>query len=765
MVHILARIRAFLYEGIERFGMSSVVEGIPTLLHIAVFLFFAGLIEFLFPINHIIACTVLSIVSVCGFLYTTVTILPAIFRNCPYRTPLSTIYWQFTQTLHQLPFKIYMYVYTQLGVWRLVLPPRLSHGHSISMKEDVEIVATGDSQGCHERDLRALQWTMQCLTEDSELEPFVEGISALHSGASREKIRFRITKTVVDLLFDGKSQLLARTIRLLKTCEEPGALADGSRRKRVIICQHAITLLFRELNTSLSSYHDPIMLHGLLKAECVLLAHTLAKLQKDEVPAIASSANSLATTVLAYLHATVTVLNDIDRSLRSMIAIDVLKLLDILDAIDGVFGLLPTIALSLEPSALIRDHPVVTTLRGERLPHYLCCHPGALSSADQRNRVITFLQAVYVTAPHFPCNRYSFSVFHSTARCLVTLRNHDVQSIALYASCATARLAYHLQSDVVYWLEEQNYSDADHCFWALDTLEVLSNLDGAAMADLQRELMLGHGYSTLASPAFNTKWEKLRPRYRRTEIQPSAETLQLSPDSLEQFKQEFRLYTTGGDIKSDFALAEKVYLTQGHIIVLITLLQSIETSPGFLSDDVLQIALRTIQFITRGLTAQFSSHTAQSHLVNLIGKITKSLVRRDGSDLPNRVVGAELVSGVQVLHVEHDPQAVAASAAKTTSPASRDLVIKMIQALLKILGTIRDPDSIDDAKVTAKEVADDSVAPNLVRETAAYTLHQVRMPAHCADILFVNDFVSPAGYCETIPSSDSMKNRNHPGPY
>ncbi|KAI0060728.1 hypothetical protein BV25DRAFT_1806932, partial [Artomyces pyxidatus] len=45
--HQRARIRAFLFQGIENSGAKAVVDGIPTLLHVAVFLFIAGMYDFI----------------------------------------------------------------------------------------------------------------------------------------------------------------------------------------------------------------------------------------------------------------------------------------------------------------------------------------------------------------------------------------------------------------------------------------------------------------------------------------------------------------------------------------------------------------------------------------------------------------------------------------------------------------------------------------------------------------------------------------------
>ncbi|TDL13837.1 hypothetical protein BD410DRAFT_707430, partial [Rickenella mellea] len=89
-----ARIRSFLYEGIETFRMKAVVEAIPALLHVSLFLFLIGLVIFLFPISLPIATTMLAILVLVVAMYMVVTILPIYYRHCPYRTPLSSPCWR-----------------------------------------------------------------------------------------------------------------------------------------------------------------------------------------------------------------------------------------------------------------------------------------------------------------------------------------------------------------------------------------------------------------------------------------------------------------------------------------------------------------------------------------------------------------------------------------------------------------------------------------------------------------------------------------------
>jgi Family of unknown function (DUF6535) len=53
-----ARMRAFFANGVEKMHIAQVVEGLPTLIHLSLFLFFAGLAIFLFNINHAVFSSV-----------------------------------------------------------------------------------------------------------------------------------------------------------------------------------------------------------------------------------------------------------------------------------------------------------------------------------------------------------------------------------------------------------------------------------------------------------------------------------------------------------------------------------------------------------------------------------------------------------------------------------------------------------------------------------------------------------------------------------
>ncbi|KAN0131605.1 hypothetical protein V8E53_010447 [Lactarius tabidus] len=84
-----ARIRAFFSEGVEKSLLLWAVETLPALLHISLFLFFAGLVVFLFNIELTMFSLVLSWVSICAALYGCITVMPIFFHDSPYNTPLS----------------------------------------------------------------------------------------------------------------------------------------------------------------------------------------------------------------------------------------------------------------------------------------------------------------------------------------------------------------------------------------------------------------------------------------------------------------------------------------------------------------------------------------------------------------------------------------------------------------------------------------------------------------------------------------------------
>jgi hypothetical protein len=70
--------------------MHAFVEVIPFLLHLSLFLFFGGLIAFLQPVNPILVYLICGVLGAFITVYFTLTVLPLIALDSPYKNPLST---------------------------------------------------------------------------------------------------------------------------------------------------------------------------------------------------------------------------------------------------------------------------------------------------------------------------------------------------------------------------------------------------------------------------------------------------------------------------------------------------------------------------------------------------------------------------------------------------------------------------------------------------------------------------------------------------
>ena len=94
-----ARVRSFLFLGTEIYKMRFAVQIAPTLLHLSVYLFFAGLVLVFRTINKSVAIAVDVSVGVFGVAYIALSILPCLDVRCPYRTPLSYFLWYPTHAI------------------------------------------------------------------------------------------------------------------------------------------------------------------------------------------------------------------------------------------------------------------------------------------------------------------------------------------------------------------------------------------------------------------------------------------------------------------------------------------------------------------------------------------------------------------------------------------------------------------------------------------------------------------------------------------
>ncbi|KAJ7134051.1 hypothetical protein C8R43DRAFT_639752 [Mycena crocata] len=182
-----ARIFSYLYYGLKRFNMHLVVEAIPLLLHTSLFLFFAGLLAFLSPVNKAIMAISAATLAIMMLVYAYFTLLPLYWSDCPYRTPISGALWR-------------LQIFVRGLVRRPDSPPEKG------MVDTVFSEATRPSADRDHRDSRALSWTLRSLNDDDELEPFLEAIP--------------------DLLYDSRGRRFRYDENIRAVCRSDGNLAQ-----------------------------------------------------------------------------------------------------------------------------------------------------------------------------------------------------------------------------------------------------------------------------------------------------------------------------------------------------------------------------------------------------------------------------------------------------------------------------------------------------------------------------------------------------------
>ena len=89
-----SRMRQYLSEGSDGWYMS---EAVPGLLHVSLFLFFAGLADATLNINTTIGLSMTIPIGICGLLYIFITLAPVIYPRSPYQMLFSGAIWYAVQ--------------------------------------------------------------------------------------------------------------------------------------------------------------------------------------------------------------------------------------------------------------------------------------------------------------------------------------------------------------------------------------------------------------------------------------------------------------------------------------------------------------------------------------------------------------------------------------------------------------------------------------------------------------------------------------------
>ena len=227
----LARTRTFLAEGVEEL-VPWTVEALSTLLHISLFLSFAGLVVFRWDVILTVSQLVLLWISICMTLYGYIAFMPN-FRHDT--TPLSLPAWHIFTRISFLTFR---------ALRRLALSDYFSD-ETFSRSDDLarrygkwlsqgmeKIVEEAASNSPSEINTRALQWTFDGLEGDHQRERFFSGLLGFCSSNLREPLP--------GLTDEGKQRLFTALTGLLDRTFSSDLLPEHAKYRRAIICMKLI---------------------------------------------------------------------------------------------------------------------------------------------------------------------------------------------------------------------------------------------------------------------------------------------------------------------------------------------------------------------------------------------------------------------------------------------------------------------------------------------------------------------------------------------
>jgi hypothetical protein len=192
--------RAFFAEGVDKMHIPWAVEGLPTLLHLSLFLFFGGLAIFLFNVDREVFSYVVCWIGLFCLVYGMITLLPLVRQDSPYNSPLSTparfLHATMTYIIAMILSPVIAFCfdnclrvcfYLDFCIWgdriRRIKSWMLAHIGDFRkyyrrwMLKGVEMAAEeAVSERLLKIDVRILDWTITTLGDDDSLKKFFEAI-------------------------------------------------------------------------------------------------------------------------------------------------------------------------------------------------------------------------------------------------------------------------------------------------------------------------------------------------------------------------------------------------------------------------------------------------------------------------------------------------------------------------------------------------------------------------------------------------------------
>ena len=217
-----ARVRAFFFENtIKKLHLLWAADAVPTLLHLSLLLFFAGLLILLRNTNHTVFNAVVGWVALSITVYAYITLLP-IFRSfSPYYGPLSSFGWQLYASIRRFM--------------------RCRYRANVSERPErllgrVERIAKHEaSQKAKEIDVYIVNRTLDALQDDLVKEHFFGVIPGFYNSEAGKQIQDHPDGLFSRRFMQSLNEFLDHTLSL-------DSISESVRSSRLSICLNAANM-------------------------------------------------------------------------------------------------------------------------------------------------------------------------------------------------------------------------------------------------------------------------------------------------------------------------------------------------------------------------------------------------------------------------------------------------------------------------------------------------------------------------------------------
>ncbi len=267
-----ARLRAFFADGMEKMHYAWAVEALPTLLHLSLFLFFWGLIVFLFNTDHEVFSSVVWWIILFSILYGLITLLPLIRHDSPYNSPLSTPTWFLYAGIQFVSFKILAFIALVNSHISCETYQRYRSSRELYrrwMLGGVEKAAEEEaSERSTEIDVRILDWTISALGDDDSLKNFFEVIPDFFNSKLVKVLERDFPNELHQTFWDTLDRFLGRTW-------SSNSINDSEKLRRLDISINAMSSI--SVSNTSSILYNILFKYWDEVPQTLEMGHTLAR--------------------------------------------------------------------------------------------------------------------------------------------------------------------------------------------------------------------------------------------------------------------------------------------------------------------------------------------------------------------------------------------------------------------------------------------------------------------------------------------------------